>query len=214
MGLSGVYALFRTRKKTLSLTSPWQSSLHSNLKISNCLLKWEGHNVIQTSTDPRGTSASAYKRCLLMRYQERSILELAVITVTSPINPRKFRKLTVGDTTFFEDDTGGLYPILFFFSSSKILSDSSACLQGKFFFHKKSLKVTYSVHINEVLVKLTLAGRQTIINIKSTKLTAALKHGIRNPETETERNTESNINDRKFKNFTLHNLVQSKKNLF
>ena len=42
--------------------------------------------------------------------------------------------------------------------------------------------------------------------------TAALKHGIRNPETE--RNTESNINDRKFKNFTLHNLVQSKKNLF
>ena len=43
---------------------------------------------------------------------------------------------------------------------------------------------------------------------------AALKHGIRNPETETERNTESNINDRKLKNFTLHNLVQSKKNLF
>ena len=33
-------------------------------------------------------------------------------------------------------------------------------------------------------------------------------------ETETERNTESNINDRKLKNFTLHNLVQSKKNLF
>ena len=44
---------------------------------------------------------------------------------------------------------------------------------------------------------------------------AALKHGIRNPETETEteswkrkrkRNTESNINDNKSKNFTLHNL--------
>ena len=33
-------------------------------------------------------------------------------------------------------------------------------------------------------------------------------------ETETERNTESNINDRKLKNFILHNLVQSKKNLF
>ena len=33
-------------------------------------------------------------------------------------------------------------------------------------------------------------------------------------ETETERNKESNINDRKFKNFTSHNLVQSKKNLF
>ena len=51
---------------------------------------------------------------------------------------------------------------------------------------------------------------------------AALKHGIRNLERETEsrkrkqkrkRNTESNINDRKLKNFTLHNLVQSKENL-
>ena len=41
---------------------------------------------------------------------------------------------------------------------------------------------------------------------------AALKHGIRNLKTETE--TESNINDRKLKNFTLHNLVQSKENLF
>ncbi|CAH3189556.1 unnamed protein product, partial [Porites evermanni] len=29
-----------------------QSSLFSILKISDCLLKWEGHNVIQTSTDP------------------------------------------------------------------------------------------------------------------------------------------------------------------
>ena len=28
------------------------------------------------------------------------------------------------------------------------------------------------------------------------------------------RNTESNINDRKLNNFTLHNLVQSKENLF
>ena len=46
-------------------------------------------------------------------------------------------------------------------------------------------------------------------------LGAALKHGIRNPETETEswkrkrkrkRNTESNINDSKLKNFTWHNL--------
>ena len=53
---------------------------------------------------------------------------------------------------------------------------------------------------------------------------AALKHGIRNLEMETEtesrkrkqkrkRNAESNINDRKLKNFTLHNLVQSKENL-
>ena len=53
---------------------------------------------------------------------------------------------------------------------------------------------------------------------------AALKHGIRNPETEREMesrkrkrkqkwNTESNVNDRKLKNFTLHNLVQSKENL-
>ena len=52
----------------------------------------------------------------------------------------------------------------------------------------------------------------------NTEYRAALKHGIRNPETETEsrkrkrkrkrkqkRNTESNINDRKLKNFTLHN---------
>ena len=39
----------------------------------------------------------------------------------------------------------------------------------------------------------------------------------RNPETELrkqKRNTESNINDRKLKNFTLHNLVQSKEHLF
>ena len=45
-------------------------------------------------------------------------------------------------------------------------------------------------------------------------VSAALKHGIRNPEAETEswkrkrkRNTESNTNDRKLKNFTLHKLV-------
>lgn len=105
-----------------------------------------------------------------MRDQECSVLGLAVITVTSPINPRKFHKLTVGDTTFFEDETGCLYPILFFFSSSIILSDSSACLQEKFFCHKNSLKDTYSVRINKVLVKLRFAGRQTIINIKLTKL--------------------------------------------
>ena len=40
---------------------------------------------------------------------------------------------------------------------------------------------------------------------------------IKNPETESrkrKRNTESNINDRKLKNFTLRNLVQSKENLF
>ena len=50
---------------------------------------------------------------------------------------------------------------------------------------------------------------------------AAPRHGIRSPETETEsrkrkqkRNTESNINERKLKNFTLHNLVQSEQNLF
>ena len=58
--------------------------------------------------------------------------------------------------------------------------------------------------------------------VKTVNYTAALKQGIRNPETETEsrkrkrkqkRNTESNINDRKLKNFTLHNLVQSKENL-
>ena len=43
----------------------------------------------------------------------------------------------------------------------------------------------------------------------------------RNPETESrkgkrkqKRNSESNINDRKLKNFTLHNLVQYKENLF
>ena len=40
--------------------------------------------------------------------------------------------------------------------------------------------------------------------------------GIWNPETESrkrKRNTESNINDRNLKNFTLHNLVQSKGDL-
>ena len=39
----------------------------------------------------------------------------------------------------------------------------------------------------------------------------------RNPESgirKRKRNTQSNINDRKLKNFTLHNLVQSKENLF
>ena len=46
-----------------------------------------------------------------------------------------------------------------------------------------------------------------------------MESGIRNPETEMEsqkwkRNTESNINDAKLKNFTLHKLVQSKENLF
>ena len=106
-----------------------------------------------------------------MRDQECSVLGLAVITVTAPIiNSRKFHKLTVGDTTFFEDETGCLYPILFFFSSSIILSDSSACLQEKFFCHKNSLKDTYLVRINKVLVKLRFARRQTIINIKLTKL--------------------------------------------
>ena len=51
------------------------------------------------------------------------------------------------------------------------------------------------------------------------KQRTAPKDGIRNPETEAEsrkrkRNTESNINERKLKNFTLHNLVQSKQNFF
>ena len=46
----------------------------------------------------------------------------------------------------------------------------------------------------------------------------APKHGIRNPEMEMESrkrkwNTESNINDRRLKNFSLQNLVQSKENL-
>ena len=35
----------------------------------------------------------------------------------------------------------------------------------------------------------------------------------RNQKQKRKRNTESNINDRKLKNFTLHNLVQSKENL-
>ena len=53
----------------------------------------------------------------------------------------------------------------------------------------------------------------------STVYAAALKQEIRNPETETEsrkrkRNTKANISDRKLKNFTLRNLVQSKENLF
>ena len=67
------------------------------------------------------------------------------------------------------------------------------------------------------------------LNEYTGNVTAALKHGIWNPEIEMEswtqkrnteygngnkRNTESNINDRKLKNFTLHNLVQSKENLF
>ena len=53
------------------------------------------------------------------------------------------------------------------------------------------------------------------------KQAAAPKQGFRSSETETEsrkrkrkRSTESNINERKLKNFTLHNLVQSKQNLF
>ena len=44
---------------------------------------------------------------------------------------------------------------------------------------------------------------------------AALKHGIRNHGNGNRiTETESNINDSKLKNFTLHNLVQSKENLF
>ena len=47
--------------------------------------------------------------------------------------------------------------------------------------------------------------------------TVALKDGIGNPESGNGngiRNTESNINGKILKNFTLHNLVQSKENLF
>ena len=54
------------------------------------------------------------------------------------------------------------------------------------------------------------------LNTGSTKMSNP-ESGIRNPETELQkrkRNTESNVNDRKFKNFTLHNLVQPKENLF
>ena len=50
---------------------------------------------------------------------------------------------------------------------------------------------------------------------------AALNEATRNPETEYGngngngiRNTESRINDRELKNFTLYNVVQSKENLF
>ena len=38
--------------------------------------------------------------------------------------------------------------------------------------------------------------------------------GIRKRKQKRKRNTESNINGKKLKNFTLHNLVQSKENLF
>ena len=55
----------------------------------------------------------------------------------------------------------------------------------------------------------------TKVHLAHVQTWAALKHGIRKRK----RNhgimeTESNINDRKLKNFTLHNLVQSKENLF
>ena len=59
--------------------------------------------------------------------------------------------------------------------------------------------------------------RKTTVLKKKKKLGAALKDGIRNPESGNGNGiteTESNINDRKLKNFTLHNLVQSKENLF
>ena len=38
--------------------------------------------------------------------------------------------------------------------------------------------------------------------------------GIRKRKEKQKRNTESNISGKKLKNFTLHNLVQSKENLF
>ena len=44
--------------------------------------------------------------------------------------------------------------------------------------------------------------------------TKTLNPESKNRITETETETESNINDRKLKNFTLHNFVQSKENLF
>ena len=73
--------------------------------------------------------------------------------------------------------------------------------------------------VNEVGLILYLFSHESLCKL------AALKYGIRNPVTETEswkrkrkwkqkRNTESNINDRKLKNFSLHNLVQSKEKLF
>ena len=58
---------------------------------------------------------------------------------------------------------------------------------------------------------LRLSNNSSLFTIHASKSGPALKHGIGNPETETE--TESNINDRKLKNFILHNLVQSKENL-
>ena len=81
---------------------------------------------------------------------------------------------------------------------------------------ESSSKFSYSRSYILYLALFTVDG---IYYVGSTK--------TRNPETETEsrkrkrtrerkqkRNTGSNINDRKLKNFTLHNLVQSKENLF
>ena len=85
--------------------------------------------------------------------------------------------------------------------------------------NSKTIPVKMKSHVKMCLFCFVLISIsiETVI-VKVIVLTAALKHGIRNPETETEsrkrkRNTESNINDRKLKNFTLHNLVQSKENL-
>ena len=58
---------------------------------------------------------------------------------------------------------------------------------------------------------LTSAKLLEISDIGSTK-TWNSEYGIR--ERKRERDTESNVNGRKLKNFTLHNLVQSIENLF
>ena len=53
MVLSRVYTLFTTNKKNFKFNLTLAVFLILNSKdLYYCLLKWEGYNVIQTSTDP------------------------------------------------------------------------------------------------------------------------------------------------------------------
>ena len=56
---------------------------------------------------------------------------------------------------------------------------------------------------------LRMLVRLTAVKVAAVAWNPERNHGNRNGI----RNTESNINDRKLKDFTLHNLVQSKENL-
>ena len=79
--------------------------------------------------------------------------------------------------------------------------------------YKNAVKTVYERQLLEAQTEAQQDPQYLLRGDVSSFVAAALKHGsgIGNGNGN---GTESNINDRKLKNFTLHNLVQFKKNLF